>query len=90
MSDTSKVLADASRAKALLEDEMLQRIYEGLKATYYQQWFFTLPEEHAKRERFWQAMHILQIVQDHLRTFVEDGKTEKAHLDQVAYLKSHT
>ena len=90
MSDNSKILADASKAKLILEDELFQSIFQAMKEHYYTKWLYTLPEEHDKRERFWQAIHILELVKDHLNGFVQNGKLTQAETDQIAYLKSHT
>ena len=88
MKERSKILGDAARAHALLEDEMIKEIWAKLEADYRQAWLYTQSDDVAKRERLWQAIHILKLVQSHLRTIVHDGKVAQSDIDAVTYLKT--
>ena len=88
MSDNSKILADASQAQLLLENEMLQDAFKILQETYTNALIDTLVEETAKREHLWKAIHAVGKVRDHLRIILEGGKLTRRELDELAYMQT--
>ena len=83
-----KSLSDAAHANRLLNDEFLMGAFESLRATYLDAMLYTMPEETQKRERLWQAVHIVGKVKDHLKTLLDGGKLAQAELDNVAFLQT--
>jgi len=41
-----------------------------------------------KRERLWQAVHVVGKVRDHLKMLLDGGKLAQAELDNVAFLQT--
>lgn len=89
MSDKlAKAIGDAAHAGRLLNDEFLMNSFETLRTTYLNAMLYTMPEETEKRERLWQAIHIVGKVRDHLKITLDGGKLAQAELDNVAFLQT--
>lgn len=87
MPDEVKLLqADirAVRAQALLENELLTQCFEQLKADYLDQWKKTSVLQTDVREKYWLALRVVDVVQDHLHTIVANGKLARADLNDLA------
>ena len=83
-----KSLSTAAHANRLLNDEFLMGVFESLRSTYLDAMLYTMPEETQKRERLWQAVHIVGKVRDHLKLLIDGGKLAQAELDNVAFLQT--
>ncbi len=84
----AKALSDAGHAQRLLNDEVLMSTFDSLRTTYLDAMLYTMPEETIKRERLWQAVHIVGKVKDHLKMLLDGGKLAQAELDNVAFLQT--
>ena len=49
---------------------------------------YTMPEETDKRERLWQAVHIVGKVRDNLKLILNGGRLAQAEIDNVAFLQT--
>lgn len=89
MSDKlAKALGDAAHARRLLDDEFLMGIFDSLDAQYMTALRYTLVNETDKRDRLWQAAHIVGKVKEHLKILLDGGKLAQAELDNVAFLQT--
>ena len=84
----AKALSDAAHANRLLNDEILMGVFDSLRTTYLEAMLYTMPEEPEKRERLWQAVHVVGKVKDHLKLLLDGGKLAQAELDNVAFLQT--
>jgi hypothetical protein len=73
----------ASRAKALLDDDMLQEAFDSLDAAYVKAWRDSDPRDDDGRQRLWQAIQVLGKVRGHLVSVVNNGKLAQAEIDQL-------
>lgn len=87
MSDEVKLSAIRSRgerARALLDNDLLNEAFASLEAFYIDAW-----KTNARgagpdgRERLWQAVQVLGDVRDHLEKMVSDGHLAEAELDAL-------
>jgi hypothetical protein len=86
--DEHKLIRDsarAARAKALLEDELLNEAFATYEGELMKAWreTGTAQAETHKRERLWLAVNLLGKIREHLFKVVENGKVAKAHLAQI-------
>jgi hypothetical protein len=86
--DENKLIADsarAARAKALLEDELLNEAFNLYEAEIMKRWrdTGTAEAETFKRERLWLAVNLIGKIRDHLKYVIENGKVAKAHLAAI-------
>jgi len=72
------------RAQALLDNALLQESFAYLESEYLKAWRNTKVKEADHREKFWQAIQILGIIQEHLKKFVTDGKVAAMDLARLA------
>ena len=72
------------RAAELLENSLLQEAFQYLEAEYLKAWRFTKVRETEPRERLWQAIQILGIIQEHLRLHVTNGRVAAADLRRLS------
>lgn len=84
----AKAISDSVHARRLLDDEFLMAAFDTLDAEYMKALRYTLVTETDKRERLWQAAHIVQKVKEHLKTLLDGGKLAQAELDNVAFLQT--
>lgn len=84
----AKTPSDAAHAQRLLNDEILMGVFDTLRTTYLDAMLYTMPEESQKRERLWQAVHVVGKVKDHLKLLLDGGKLAQAELDNVAFLQT--
>ena len=78
--------ARATRAKLLIEDELLKEAFAYLEKLYFDQWLKSLPEETDKREKFHAAATVLTAVQGHLRNVISDGRLADYHIAELGKL----
>ena len=62
------------RAQELLDNSLLQETFQYLEATYLKAWRSTKVLDTQSREKLWQAIQILGIIQEHLKMHVRDGR----------------
>jgi hypothetical protein len=89
MDEIKAVMAQgkAARAEELLRNELLQECFKYLHDDYISAWKRTAVRDNEAREKLWQAVQIVGLVQDHIRKFVIDGKIASRDLSNVKYLK---
>lgn len=87
MTDEDKLhkdAADGTRAKALLEDELLIGAFQKLEEAYVQRWRTTHLNDAQGREKLFIAINVVGKVQQHLASIVADGSVAKKQLDELA------
>lgn len=78
-----KDMARATKAKQLLESELLQEAFKTLEDGYYAAWRATRLEDQAGRERLFLAANVIGKVRDHLNKVLADGSIAKAELNKL-------
>ena len=72
------------RAQELLSNTLLQEAFQYLETQYLQAWRSTKVRETDSREKLWQAIQILGIIQEHLKLFVTNGRIAAADLNRLS------
>ena len=84
--DMSKLTSEVSRgekAKLLLEEPLIKESFETLKKEFQQAILNTNHHEDEARRALWQAYHLTDRVENHLRTVMETGKLAATQLNQL-------
>ncbi|MBR0959865.1 hypothetical protein [Bradyrhizobium japonicum] len=87
MSDESaleRATARAVRAKALLDDKILNEAFNALEKSYIAAWRATTVDDAAGREKLFLAINIVGKVRDHLAGVVANGQLARAELKELA------
>jgi len=86
MSDDKLLTASwrGDRAKAFLEDEMIQEAFQEIENSYIRAWAQTAPHEFKARENFYSALQILGDFTRHFHKVLQDGKMAKAEIEALA------
>ncbi|OAF05456.1 hypothetical protein AYJ54_00695 [Bradyrhizobium centrolobii] len=71
-------------ARALLESKLLKECFAKLKQTYLDQLLNTDVTQTAFRDKCWMAARVVDVVQDHLVTVVNNGAVAKSDLAKLA------
>jgi hypothetical protein len=71
------------KAKLLLEEPLIKEAFALLKNEYQGAIFQTKYNEDETRTALWQAFHITDKVENHLKTVVETGKLATVQLNQL-------
>lgn len=79
-----KDAADASRAKELVENEMLQGAFDALEEAYIAHWRASRIDDDAGREKLFIAVNIVGKVRQHLATIIANGTLAAADLEKLA------
>ena len=74
-------------AAQLLESEMLKEVFAYLETEYLEAWKRTRVKDIEPRERLWQAIQIVGLVQEQLKKWVVDGRIASKDLANIKYLK---
>lgn len=74
----------ATRAEALIADDLLAEAFRGLEEAYRVAWLNTEARDTDARERLWQATQLIGKVQSHLTSIIIHGRVAKAELDTIA------
>jgi|ERR1043166_473744 hypothetical protein len=82
-----KARTDGSRAQSLLNDELLQDAFKGLKQAYSEKLLTTSIEQSAARETLYQAHRLVGEVENHLRHILDNGKLAEAELNRLIALR---
>jgi hypothetical protein len=72
-----------ARAKALMDDELLQEAFAKLEVNYIGAWRATPARDTDARERLWQAVNVLGKVRDHLGQVAAAGKLAQRQIDDI-------
>lgn len=72
------------RAAELLENSLLQEAFQYLESEYLKAWRSTKVRETDSRERLWQAIQILGIIQEHLKLHVTNGRIAAGDLRRLS------
>jgi hypothetical protein len=85
--ELGKRQAKGARAQDLLNNDLLREVFSYLETEYLTAWRNTRVSETGAREKLWQAVHIVNLVRDHLTKFVTDGRIATRDLASIKYLK---
>jgi hypothetical protein len=88
MSDDN-LRGDAERgaqAERLVNDPLLSAAFADLKKTYIEAWECSKVRDSESRERLWQAVQIVGLVQSQLASWLADGRVAKTEIDQLERL----
>ena len=80
----NRAAAKATRAQALLADELLTESFKGLEEAYAAAWRSTTIDDVSGREKLFLAINVVGKVRDHLTAIVANGKLAQAELRQIA------
>jgi hypothetical protein len=86
MTDEIKLNRDmvrGSKAKQLLENELLTEAFDELEKSYFGAWRQSTPMDVNAREKLYLAANIVAKVKDHLGLIVKNGKIAEAELKQL-------
>lgn len=72
------------RAEELLNNSLLQEAFQYLEAEYLKAWRTTKVRETESREKLWQAIQILGIIQEHIKGHVTNGRIAAADLRRLS------
>ncbi len=72
------------RAAELLENSLLKESFQYLESEYLKAWRETKVLDTTSRERLWQAVQILGIIQEHLKFHVTNGRLAAADLRRLS------
>ena len=73
----------ASKAEALLRNELLQEGFDYLEAQFIDAWRNSEVTDNESRERLYQLLKNLEALKGYFNTVIEDGKMANAQLEQV-------
>ena len=80
----NRAAAKATRAQALLTDELLTESFRGLEEAYAAAWRTTTIDDVSGREKLFLAINVVGKVRDHLTAIVANGKLAAAELSRLA------
>lgn len=72
------------RAAELLENSLLKETFEYLETEYLKAWRSTKVRDTDARERLWQAVQVLGIIQEHLKHHVTNGRIAAEDLRRLS------
>ena len=84
--DQNKLASEVSRgekAKLLLDEPIIKEAFETLKEEFQAAILATKHDEDPARRTLWQAYHVTDKVENHLRTVMETGKLAAAQINQL-------
>ena len=74
-----------ARAEELLgEGSLFREVMDKLYGEYIAAWKSTKVMQTAEREKLWQAIQILEIITDHLKLYVRDGRIANDDLQRFS------
>jgi hypothetical protein len=86
MSDEIQLQQDtnrAARAKALLDNELLQEAFKSLEESYINVWRVTKHDDELGREKLFLAVNVIGKVKEHLLSIIANGKLAQAELNKL-------
>ena len=84
--DQNKLASEVSRgekAKLLLDEPIIKEAFETLKKEFQEAILNTKHGEDAARTTLWQAYHLTDKVENHLRTVIETGNLAAQQFNQL-------
>ncbi len=84
--ELGKLQDKGARAQDLLNSDLLREVFSYLETEYLTAWRNTRVSDTEAREKLWQAIHIVNLVQDHLKRFARDGKIAADDLERIKTL----
>tara|TARA_Y100000114_G_scaffold84516_1_gene78066 strand:- start:42 stop:314 length:273 start_codon:yes stop_codon:yes gene_type:complete len=84
--DHNKLASEVSRgekAKLLLDEPLIKEAFETLKREFQDAILNTKHNEDEARRALWQAYHLTDRVENHLRTVMETGKLAATQINQL-------
>tara|TARA_R100001086_G_scaffold130211_1_gene67361 strand:- start:333 stop:605 length:273 start_codon:yes stop_codon:yes gene_type:complete len=84
--DHNKLASEVSRgekAKLLLDEPLIKEAFETLKKEFQDAILHTKHNEDEARRALWQAYHLTDRVENHLRTVMETGKLAATQINQL-------
>ena len=84
--DHNKLASEVSRgekAKLLLDEPLIKEAFETLKKGFQDAILNTKHNEDEARRALWQAYHLTDRVENHLRTVMETGKLAATQINQL-------
>ncbi len=72
------------RAEELLNNSLLQEAFQYLEQRYLGAWRSTKALQTVEREKLWQAIQILGIIHEHLKSHVTNGRIAAADLRRLS------
>ncbi len=72
------------RAEELLNNSLLKETFQYLETTYLKAWRATKVLQTVEREKLWQAIQILGIIQEHLKSHVTNGRIAAEDLRRLS------
>jgi len=78
MSDIVKLLEAARKAEDLLNNDLLNDVFENLRLAYQMEWETTQPAEVQQRELIWAKVKALVDIEDELKTTLNNRILEKS------------
>ena len=84
--DQNKLASEVSRgekAKLLLDEPIIKEAFETFKKEFQEAILNTKHGEDAARTTLWQAYHLTDKVENHLRTVMETGKLAAQQINQL-------
>lgn len=73
----------ASRAKAIIEDELFKEAFRLCESTYMKAWAESEPHETRKREALYTGVQLLEDVRQHLGLIMSSGSLARAELEKL-------
>jgi len=77
-------MSHGSRAKALLDNELLNEAFSALEVAYIERWRATHIDDERGREKLFIAVNVVGKVRAHLATIVANGHIAAKKLDELA------
>lgn len=74
------------KAKALLEDELLQEAFETLRNELLARWEHSTTSEGDAREQIWLGLQLLQRIRRHLESILETGELDRIRQKQSPFI----
>lgn len=79
----SREMVRGSKAKQLLENELLTEAFDELEKSYFAAWRRSEPSDAMAREKLYLAANIVAKVKDHLSLVVKGGKLAEVEMKQI-------
>jgi hypothetical protein len=77
-------MSRGARAKALLDNELLDEAFTALEAAYVERWRATHIDDERGREKLFIAVNVVGKVRAHLSTVIANGNVAAKQLDDLA------
>ncbi len=82
MDQIDQELKDSQRAKELLSDPLLQKIFQDLEEKYITAWKESDPKDREGREVLYQLQYAIAEVRSHFTVIIEKGEFHKSTLSR--------